>query len=140
MSQEISTAVEYLKARGHQVGNAFVPVDGRIHIWIDGIACAYEHIRALTALERMKEASQTIDSPALAELAVACRRVAGSGQVDEKTASAANALEHQWKVLVQSATPPPMSAEEAKSINEQGQALAGRIVDFLTTQLPLISA
>jgi hypothetical protein len=139
MSQEITAAVEYLKERGHRIGDAFVPVDGKIHIWIDDKACAYEHVRALAALERMKEASQTIGSLALKRLAVICRRVAETGQVDEQVVSEANALVHQWGILVQSATPQPTSLQEAKSIDAQGQALAGRMVDFLATQLPLIS-
>jgi hypothetical protein len=138
MSQETTAEVEYLRKRGHHIGDAFVPVDGKIHIWIDDIACSYEHIRALAALERMKEASQTIDSPSLRRLAVICRRVAESGQVKEDVICESNALVHQWGILVQSATP-PTGLQEAKSINAQGQVLASRMVDFLATQLPLIS-
>ncbi len=140
MPQEITAAVEYLKERGHRIGEAFVPItSGKIHIWIDDIACTYEHIRALAALERMKGASQTIDSPSLTQLAVICRRVAESGRIDEKIISESNALVHQWGILVQSATPPPTNLQEGKSIDAQGQALAIRMADFLTTQLPLIS-
>jgi hypothetical protein len=140
MSEEVTAAIEYLKQRGCVVGQAFMPVsEGRMHIWIDDIACSYEHILTLAALERHKEAARAIDSPALTELAIACRRIAESGAVDEKVVSATNALGHQWKVLVQGATPPPSSLEEMRSINSQAQALAGRMVDFLKTQLPLLS-
>ena len=139
MSEETTAAVEYLRQRGHRIGEAFVPVDGKIHIWIDDIACTYEHIRAFAALERMKEASQTIDSPALKRLAVICRRVAESGQVGEQVISESNVLVHEWGTLVRTATPPPTSAQVAQSINEEGRVLAGRMVDFLATQLPLIS-
>ena len=139
MSQETTAAVEYLKERGHRIGETFVPVGGKIHIWIDDRACTYEHARALAALERMKEASQTIESPALKRLAVICRRVAESGQVGEQVISASNVPVHEWVTLVRTATQPPTSLQEAKSIDAQGRALAGRMVDFLANQLPLIS-
>ncbi len=45
MSQEITAALEYLKARGHDVGQGFMPPTGtKLHFWIDNRACSFEHI------------------------------------------------------------------------------------------------
>lgn len=99
-----------------------------------------EIVRDLAALERMREASQTIDSIALKRLALICLRVAESAEADLPLIRKAIALADQWKALVKSATPPPRSQRKARSINKQAQALAGRMVGFLTTQLPLRSS
>ncbi len=88
MSQEITRALEYLKSRGHAVGDGFMPPKGnKLHFWVDNRACAFEHIRILAAMERMKESIVSTDSIGLTELAAMCRKLTDSKDVDSKAAA-----------------------------------------------------
>ena len=139
MNPQTDAALDYLKQHGHAVRQAFVTnAAGEIRVWIDNLVLNFAQIRGFAALVRMKESVQGINSWALGEMAVACSKLADSGQLDVKTASEARALQHQWAVLVQSATPSAGSAAEADSIDKQAKTLADRAVGFLSTQLHLL--
>jgi hypothetical protein len=138
MNPQTKAALDYLKQRGHIVRQAIVTHEGEMRVWIDDLLLNFTHILGLAALERMKASVQGVNSWALAEIAVACSKVADSGAVDLQTASEARALKHQWTVLVQSATPRAARAAEAVSIDKQAKALADHAVGFLSTQLHLL--
>ncbi len=141
MSEDTTAALNYLKAQGHDIGQGFMPPNTtKLHIWIDDRACSYEQIRIWAALERKKESVSGINSTALQDLALACLHVADSGTVDSAAVEQARALDHEWKILVQSATRPPSNPREARVINSQARALADRILKFLITQLAHLSA
>ncbi|HEY6267643.1 MAG TPA: hypothetical protein VIX11_05050 [Candidatus Acidoferrum sp.] len=87
--QDIDKALAFLKARGYEIGDSFVPPDGWLHVWVADRACTFEHIRMLVALENMKSAATAIDSPALTDLVGLCRRVYESSAVDSPSATKA---------------------------------------------------
>lgn len=62
-NEETAAAAEYLRARGHDIGEVFMPPDGNgLRWWIDGRACTSTDIRDLAALERAKSVSAKIDN------------------------------------------------------------------------------
>ncbi len=136
--QDINKALAFLSERGYEIGDSFVPPDGRVHVWVAGRACAFEHIGMLVALENMKSSATAIDSPALTDLAGLCRQVESSA-VDSASATKARDLQTEWRILVQRGTPPPSSLADKKALDVAGETLAARIVDFLAREIPNLS-
>jgi len=59
--EETSAAIQYLRERGHDIGQIFMPPDGNGMRWrIDGRACTSKDICELAAAERIKSASTTL--------------------------------------------------------------------------------
>ncbi len=137
--QDINKALAFLSERGYEIGDSFVPPDGRVHVWVADRACAFEHVRMLVALENMKSAARAIDSPALTDLVGLCRQVYESSAVDSAAATKARDLQTEWRILVQRATPPPPSVADKKALDVAAEALASRIVDFLAREIPNLS-
>jgi hypothetical protein len=130
----------FLRARGYEVGDSFVSPEGKMHTWVAGRACAFEHVQILVAIENIKSKVRTIDSPAPTDLVALCRQVAASGDVDSETSAKARAFETEWRLLIQRSTPPSPLLRDQQAFDAEGAALAGRIVTFLTRELPNLSA
>jgi hypothetical protein len=136
--QDINKALAFLSERGYKIGDSFVTSEGKLHVWVADRACAFEHIQMLVALENMKSAATAIDSPALTDLAGLCRQVESSA-TDSASATRARDLQTEWRILVQRGTPPPSSLTDKKALDVAGEALAARIVEFLTREIPNLS-
>ena len=136
---DINEELNFLKARGYEIGESFVSPEGKMHTWVANRACTSEHVAMLVALENMKSEVTRSDSPALRELAKLCRKAAAGSETTPEVAAKARALETEWQLLVQRGTPPPPSLKEKKALDAEGEALAGRMVAFLTLELPNIS-
>jgi hypothetical protein len=137
--QDINKALAFLSERGYEIGDSFVPPDGRIHVWVADRACAFEHIRMLVALENMKSAATGIDSSALTDLVGLCRQVYENSAVDSASATKALDLQTEWKILVHRGTPPAPSLADKKALDVASEALAARIVSFLAREIPNLS-
>jgi len=137
--RDINKELEFLKSRGYEVGDSFVPPDGKIHTWVAGRACAFEHVAILVALENMKSKVTKVESPTLEELARLCRRAADSNDAVPEVAAKAREFETEWALLVQRATPLPASLKDKQALDAEGAALAGRMVTFLARELPNLS-
>ena len=55
---EIDSALEFLKERGHDVGLVHMPPSqfgNALRVWVDGGSLSFEHVRELAATERMSK-------------------------------------------------------------------------------------
>jgi len=137
--QDIDKALAFLKARGYEVGSSFVSPEGKLHVWVADRACAFERVQMLVVLENMKSAATAIDSPALTDLVGLCRQVCETSEADSASATKARDLQTEWRILVHRGTPPPPSLADKKALDVAGEALAARIVDLLTREIPNLS-
>jgi hypothetical protein len=136
--QDISRELDFLKARGYEVGESFVSPDGNMYTWVADHACAFEHVQLLVALENLKSRATSIDSSALTGLATLCRKAADSNEAAPEVATKAREFETEWRSLVRRGTPPP-SQKDKQALDSEGAALAGRMVTFLARELPNLS-
>jgi hypothetical protein len=136
---DLDKQLAFLKSRGYEVGESFVPPDGRIHTWVAGRACAFEHVEMLVALENMKSGITTIESSALTDFAALCRRAADANEATLEIATKARALETKWRSLVLHGTPPPPSLSDKRALDVEAVSLADQMVSFLARELPNLS-
>jgi hypothetical protein len=136
---DINKELAFLKARGYELGGSFVSPEGKMHVWVADRACAFEHVQMLVSLENMKSAVTSIDSTALTDLAVLCRQAADRNEEVPEVSIKARGFETEWRSLVHRATPPPPSLRDRQALDVEGAALAGRMVTFLTRELPNLS-
>jgi hypothetical protein len=136
---DINKDLAFLKARGYELGESFISPEGKMHVWVAGRACAFEHVQMLVALENMKSAVTSIDSTALTDLAALCRQAADRNEDAPEVSTKARALETEWRSLIQRGTPPPPSIKDKQALDFEGAALAGRMLTFLARELPNLS-
>jgi len=136
---DLDKQLAFLKSRGYELGESFVPPDGKIHTWVAGRACAFEHVEMLVALENMKSGITSIDNSALTDLAALCRLAADGNEETPEVAVQALAFVTERRSLVQRGTPPPSSLRDKQALDVEAAALAGRMVTFLARDLPNLS-
>jgi hypothetical protein len=137
--RDINKELDFLKARGYEIGDSFLSPEGKIQTWIANRACAFEHVELLVALENMKSRATSFDGRALTELARLCGKAADSNEAISDVATKSRALETEWALLVQRGTPPPPSLKDRQTLDAEGVALAERMVTFLARELPNLS-
>jgi hypothetical protein len=93
----------------------------------------------LVTLENMKSAVTSVDSLALTDLAALCGQVANRNEEAPNVSTKARGFETEWRLLIQLATPPPPALTDKQAIDVEAAALAGRMVMFLTRELPNLS-
>jgi hypothetical protein len=137
--RDISKELDFLKKCGYEVGESFVSPEGKMHTWVAGRACAFEHVAMLVTLENMKSKATSIDSLGLTDVPALWRRAADSEEATREVATKASLFEIEWRSLVQRCTPPPASLKDKQTLDGKGAALAERMVTFLARELPNLS-
>jgi hypothetical protein len=94
----------------------------------------------LVAVEHLKDEATTVEGPALAGLAALCRRAAASSEAGSDVAAKACQLETEWKSLAQPGIRPASPLAEERALDAESAALASRMVNFLSRELPNLSA
>jgi hypothetical protein len=131
--QEIGEVLNYLRQRGHNVGQTAVGVYGLYH-QLNVMACSEEKIRLFAHLESLKDHDAPCDGDCLAKLAALCIKLAEEPALSSHAADEARDSAARVAKLQNPPTEPPPIPSEIEQMHFLANVLKVRMAYLLTRE------